>query len=160
MNIDAETNRPPIPCPDCAGMMYLQEKPPAWGKGVVYLCENRLSGCRGLLSAHPNGEPCGTPADAYTRQARRKVHQLFDPLWQEAEAMYLGDTAPLNPRKLRGIARSRAYQWLAEILNLPVKKCHISLMNVEDLRSAWRAIRLHKPTMYSIREWAKQRKQL
>lgn len=76
--------KPPIPCPDCSGLMRLQENPAAWGSGLVYLCENRPE-CRGLMSAHPNGDPCGTPADAYTRKARMAVHGLFDKLWQDAD---------------------------------------------------------------------------
>lgn len=90
------TTHPPIPCPDCSGMLHLKEKPRSWrgGSGFVYLCENWPQ-CRGLMSAHADGRPCGNPADAYTRKARSMV-QLFDPLWSDAPSMY-GPDCPLTP---------------------------------------------------------------
>lgn len=132
---------PPIPCPDCSGEMHLQKKPHSWrgGSDWVYLCENYPQ-CRGLMSAHPNGKPLGKPADAYTRRARRMVHRIFDPLWLNA------------PERC---ARRRAYQWLALHMGIPEKECHISMMNIEQLRHAWRTIVKEKPTPKIIREWAK-----
>lgn len=120
---------------------------------MVYLCENRPD-CRGLMSAHPNGEPCGTPADAYTRKARRIVHEAFDSLWQNAHEMY-GSDCTLDSKVLQSIARKRAYAWLAERMGISVEKCHISMMDVDMLRTAWRIIMKHKPTMESIRSLSK-----
>lgn len=152
------TTHPPIPCPDCSGMLHLKEKPRSWrgGSGFVYLCENWPQ-CRGLMSAHVDGRPCGNPADAYTRKARSTVHALFDPLWSDASAMY-GPDCPLKPAALRRIARNRAYRWLAEHMGMPFKECHVSMMNVNQLRHAWRTIKKHNPTPESIREWAKEKK--
>ena len=97
----------------------------------------------------------GKPADAYTRKARRTVHALFDPLWRDAPAMY-GADCPLKPAALRRIARSRTYMWLSHHMGMSHTDCHISMMDVEQLRSAWRTITNHKPTPESIRAWAKE----
>lgn len=148
---------PPIPCPDCTGMLHLQAKPTSWrgSSRYVYLCENRPQ-CRGLMSAHADGRPCGNPADAYTRQARSKLHTLFDPLWQDAPSMY-GPDCPHKPATLRRIARTRAYKWLAHHMGMPYRDCHISMMDLSELRHAWRTITKHNPSPESIREWAKER---
>lgn len=152
------TTHPPIPCPNCSGMLHLQEKPRSWrgGSRFVYLCENWPQ-CRGLMSAHADGRPCGNPADAYTRKARSTVHALFDPLWLDAPAMY-GPDCPLKPAALRRIARNRAYKWLAHHMGMPFKECHISMMDVEQLRHAWRTITKYNPTPESVRAWAKEKK--
>jgi hypothetical protein len=108
------------------------------------------------MSAHGDGRPCGNPADAYTRKARSTVHALFDPLWSYASAMY-GPDCPLKPAALRRIARNRAYKWLAHQMGMPFKDCHISMMDVEQLRHAWRTIKKHNPTPESVRAWAKEK---
>lgn len=152
------TYHPPIPCPDCYGLMYLKEKPRLWrgGSAFVYLCENWPK-CRGLMSAHPNGKPCGLPVDAYTRKARRMVHALFDPLWSDAHSMY-GPDCPIKPAKLRRRARVHAYKWLAHYMGIPFRECHISMMNIEQLRHAWRTIKKYNPTPESVRAWAKMKR--
>ena len=146
----------PLPCPDCSGMLHLREKPRSWrGKSsYVYLCENWPQ-CRGLMSAHPDGRPCGNPADAYTRQARHTLHQIFDPLWSAAPEMYGADCG-LKPAALRKIARRRAYKWLAAHMPMPFEDCHISMMNIDQLRQAWRTIKQNNPTAESVRAWTKE----
>ena len=150
---------PPIHCPDCSGMLHLQDKPRSWrgGSGVVYLCEHWPQ-CRGLMSAHADGRPCGNPADAYTRKARSTVHALFDSLWSDAANMY-GPGCTLKPAALRRIARNRAYKWLAHHMAMPFKGCHISMMDIDQLRHAWRIINAHSPTLESVRTWAKEQKE-
>ena len=150
--------QPQIPCPDCAGKLYLRDKPTSWrgSSQYVYLCENWPE-CRGLMSAHADGRPCENPADAHTRKARRMVHALFDQLWENAPAMY-GQDCTLKPAALRRIARNRAYKWLAEHMGMPFKECHVSMMNVNQLRHAWRTIKKHNPTPESVRAWAKEKR--
>jgi hypothetical protein len=41
---------------------------------------------------------------------------------------------------------------------MPFKECHISMMDVEQLRHAWRTITNHNPTPESVRAWAKEKK--
>ena len=129
-------------CPDCGAKLILQNKPAGWhgGSKFVYLCQN-WPRCRGLLSAHPDGRPCGTPADAYTRNARKIVHELFDPLWRNAKS------------KSRQKARIDAYSWLSAHCGIPQKECHISMMDLPQLRQVWRVIKQNSPTPESIEEW-------
>ena len=147
-------DRQPIKCPDCSGVLHLSKKPQAWcgGSEYVYLCENWPE-CRGLMSAHADGRPCGTPADAYTRKARSKVHALFDPLWSDVLAMY-GPDCPLQPRALQRIARNRAYKWPAHHMSIPSEGCHIAMMDLAQLRQAWRTLKRYNPTPESIRAWS------
>lgn len=68
-----------IECPDCGAPMK-----PKSGKGgrEFYGC-SRFPSCRGQAGMHPDGSPIGTPADRLTREARRRAHDEFDPLWAE-----------------------------------------------------------------------------
>ena len=129
-------------CPDCGAKLILQNKPAGWHGGgkFVYLCQN-WPRCRGLLSAHPDGRPCGKPADAYTRNARKIVHELFDPLWRNDKS------------KPRQKARIDAYSWLSAHCGIPKKECHISMMDLPQLRQVWRVIKQNSPTPESIEEW-------
>jgi hypothetical protein len=51
-----------------------------FGHGKIWLC-TRYPTCEGRVGAHPHGAPLGPLADQRTRDARRKVHELMDPLW-------------------------------------------------------------------------------
>jgi hypothetical protein len=55
------------------------------------------------------------PGDHETRQARNKLHRLFDPLWEEKVFK----------------SRHRAYRWLADSLGLDVADCHIGYFSKE-----------------------------
>jgi hypothetical protein len=52
--------------------------------------------------------PMGRLAKADLRDAKRRAHRAFDPLWQNA-----------------GLSRRVAYAWLAHQLRIPVVDCHI-----------------------------------
>ena len=134
-------------CPDCGAELILQNKPDGWqGRSrLVYLCQNWPI-CRGLASAHPDGRPCGKPADAYTRNARKLVHELFDPLWRNA------------PSKSQQKARIDAYAWLSAHCGIPKKECHISMMDLPQLRQVWRVIKQNSPTPESIEDWVNARR--
>lgn len=71
--------------------------------------------CKAYVGCHDAGQgqgdgttPKGTLANAQTRQARRRAHDVFDPLW--------------TGRRMR---RQEAYRWLAHELGLKVEDCHI-----------------------------------
>ena len=148
----------PINCPDCSGRLHLTEKPQSWrGKSqYVYLCENRPQ-CRGLMSAHPDGRPLGTPMPAGVRRARRLMHEIFDPLWMNAQDMY-SDFCAVPMETLQRIARNRTYAWLSAHTGIPEKQCHMGKMTLEQLRHAWLTIKKYNPTPESIRAWAKEKK--
>jgi len=157
---DAIPDKPPLECPDCDGVMRLQRKPAHWDGGGgpwVYLCENRPNGCRGLMSAHPNGEPEGVPAPQEIRTARRHCHSMFDRLWIGALAMPCYQGAERDPKRravVLGAARHRAYRFLADRLGISVDACHISMMtDIEQLRRFYKIARDATPEQ--IRDWAK-----
>lgn len=104
----------PVYCPDHDLRMRL-----TYGnlKGNLYYCcpEWAVSGCSGTVGAHPNGVPLGWPADAETKKARKRAHKAFDKLW-----------------KTGFCSRSRAYEWLREVMDLSAEAAHIGKMDKDQ----------------------------
>jgi hypothetical protein len=82
--------------------------------------------CGAWVGTHPGTENAlGGLANAELRAAKQAAHAAFDPLWQ---------------RKIRRDkcskrqARNAGYAWLAGQLGIPVKKCHIGMMNLDECR--------------------------
>ena len=157
---------PPIPCPDCNGMLRLEPMPPNWDNSGhrpwIYLCDQRHeTRCRGKLTAHPDGSPAGKPVTQAVRTARRQCHAVFDPLWQHAWHLYeiKERNATERARAVRRIQRSarlRAYAYMAERLGMAEEDCHIGhITDVETLRLFY--AEAQKATPEIIRAWAKQR---
>ena len=96
-----------VTCADCGAAMRLRESRYGW----FYSCE-KFPSCEGSHGAHPDGRPMGTPANAETKRARRRAHEVFDTLWKGG-AMRRGD----------------AYEWLAQQFGRPA---HIADMDVAD----------------------------
>lgn len=120
--------------------------------GSVWICHS----CAAWVGCHDGTNlPKGRLADATLRQAKRDVHDVFDGLWMNVREAYPEATGGLG--KLRGIARTRAYSWLAEQLGIPARDCHVGMFDVVTCRRAIAVIELHKPTPSSIRLWAKLR---
>lgn len=71
--------------------------------------------CCGMASW--NGKPLVTKA---TLAARQAAHRAFDPLWKDGL-----------------LTRTEAYAILAQKLGIPLKKCHMSIM---DEATAWRVV--------------------
>ncbi len=155
----------PLPCPDCDGFMHLQRKPRGWtGKSRwTYLCENYGTGCRGKVSAHPDGRPTGPPAPQQIRTLRSRCHEeAFDPLWKDAEKIYdIKEEADSGRRdaiaRIRFTARKRAYAWLAIQLGMTHEKCHIGqITDAETLDKIYELCRAQ--TTQGIRDFWKQGK--
>jgi len=66
--------------------------------------------------------PLGHPANASLRMLRRKVHILFDPLW--------------NTSKNKRRERYCKYKELAELMDLPNDLAHVALFNEEQCLKA------------------------
>lgn len=83
-----------------------------------WLCEP----CQAWVGCHKgnNAKPMGTPAKARLRRLRQDAHNAFDPLWK-------------SKCKIDGISRSKgrseAYKWLAGMMNIQEKQCHIGYFN-------------------------------
>lgn len=78
----------------------------------IYLCTN--DACKASVGVHEGTEhPLGTLADTNTKNARKKAHAAFDPIW-----------------KSRQMKRTEAYQWLADQLDIERWRCHISWFDI------------------------------
>lgn len=111
-------------------------KPCTWAPTSAHLYSGRDFGpvwecqpCRAWVGCHrdgagPHRRPLGTPADADDRDKRQRAHALFDPLWRRVME---------RDGVSQGVARSRAYRWLAEQLRVPPERCHIGMMHGRDL---------------------------
>lgn len=148
----AETTN--IRCPECSGLMRLRNS----RFGPFYGCEN-FPDCRATHGAHPDGRPLGTPANSETKRARIAAHAAFDGLWAGAADMY-----PLREprgsserekaeRRIRRVARHRAYVWLSERLGIPFDDCHIGAFDLGMCRRAIEAC--FKVTPFEVRRWHK-----
>ena len=80
-----------------------------------WLCEP----CRAYVGCHPNGMPFGRLANSELRLAKRKVHDLFDPIWKSGK-----------------VSRSEAYGQLAKLMGIPKFKCHIGMFSLDECRKA------------------------
>ena len=95
-------------CPYChvAGVLVPTQYGRRW--------ECPMDGCDARVGVHrnsPRAAPIGTMARGPLRVARMKAHDAFDPLWK--------DQPPEFP------SRKAAYSWLAGVIGVPVKRCHI-----------------------------------
>lgn len=136
-----------LDCSECTGVMFLT----SGLYGPYYSCEN-FPNCKVTHGAHPNGDPLGVPADKETRAARVHAHAAFDKLWNNAESMYQ-NIPPESYKRVRRVARNRAYQWLQEVMGLSEKEAHIGSM---DIARCFLAIDFCNSTNADrIRVWAK-----
>lgn len=145
----------PVTCADCGSPMELRNS----RFGRFYGC-TRFPVCRGTHGAHQqDGRPLGIPANAATKQARVEAHDALDQLWWEAPALYElpNDQRMRGPlvKRLRRVARTRAYRWLAEQLGIDPKRCHVGEMDEATCRRVVEACRDASPA--TVRAWAKAR---
>ncbi len=78
----------------------------------MYLCRD----CGACVGTHKGTvRPLGRMASREVRQARRRAHSVFDPLWSSGE-----------------MTRSGAYKWLSEQMGIKKRYCHIGYFGVEE----------------------------
>lgn len=76
--------------------------------------------CGAYVGCHPGTRSAlGSCAGPATRAARSRAHAFFDPIWR---------------RKI--MKRSQAYAALAEQMGIPVQRCHISWMGLDEANRA------------------------
>ena len=69
--------------------------------------------CNAWVGCHQGSDkPLGRIANAELRSKKIQAHAAFDPLWRE------GDSKLFKTRK-------KAYSWLADVLGIEVRRCHI-----------------------------------
>lgn len=96
----------PLDCPTCRVPMRL--KPSQYGNGFFYGCRN-YPRCKMTASAHPDGRPAATPADAETKQLRVRAHELFDTLWKGKRPPYTRSEAYLRLQSWLGLRSDEAH---------------------------------------------------
>lgn len=103
-----------LACPDCGAPMRLlvsrEGGPPYYG--CSRFAETR---CPGAHGADLKGAPLGVPGNRATRDARRRAHDAFDPLWREL-----------------GMDRGAAYRLLEARMGLGATDGHIGRMTIEQ----------------------------
>jgi hypothetical protein len=79
--------------------------------------------CGAWVGCHPGTtKPLGILANAELRRAKQGVHAVFDPLWQAKQA---------RDKCGKGIARRKAYAWLARELGIAFEQCHVGMFDEE-----------------------------
>jgi len=67
---------------------------------------------------HTGEEPLGRLANAELRKLKSEAHAVFDPLWKNGKFK----------------SRGKAYNWLANTLNIPKVECHIGMMDEQTCK--------------------------
>lgn len=110
-------------CPHCCCAVSLVDNRAIYGQPQgswpwVYLCSNRT--CAAFVEVHPGTDfAVGGLATAVVRVARKRVKDLFNPLWQTGR-----------------LSRSDAYRELAHEMSIPTADCHFSLFDAAMCRRA------------------------
>lgn len=112
------------------------------------------------------GKPLGTAANEELRKARVHCHALVDPIWQRAYLLPDYASARQHPLAadrtkalaiIKRTARVRVYAYMGEVLGLGVEHCHIAMLDLEECRALYRAMR--GVSYAQIREWSQERRQ-
>lgn len=90
-----------------------------WRTSRMYVC-SRYPKCDARVGCHPNTEkPLGFLANAKLRNARRKAHTAFDPIW-----------------KNKVMPRYNAYDWLSKRMGVHIDDCHFGNFDLDDCHRA------------------------
>lgn len=112
-----------VRCPYCGNAADRVQN--QWG--IKYECPP----CDARVGCHPGTDtPLGTMANASLRSARMAAHAAFDPIWKE-----------------HGMRRASAYRWLASMLGISKRRCHIALFDEALCRSTVEHARAFVRTM-------------
>lgn len=92
-----------------------------YGSGMMYYCTS----CGAYVGTHEPrpDEAYGILANQEMREMKRKCHDLFDESWLHEN----------NRRK----ARKKAYQDLANKLDIPVEECHFGFFDMDMLQRVY-----------------------
>lgn len=116
---------PPITwCHYCGSDVSIEENKEVYGRNFgdypwIYLCDSPA--CGAYVGIHPNTNiPLGTLANAETREARRRVKNIF--------------------LQWCGNKRDKAYPLLAQAMGIPSSECHFGWFDLEMCKAAERAL--------------------
>lgn len=111
-------------CPYCLGNTEYLDSSIIYGRsyGMIYLC----SPCDAYVGVHKGTDTAlGRLANKELREAKKKAHAYFDPLWQRA----------VRQGRKKNEARNSAYKWLAKEMGIERDVCHIGMFDVESCES-------------------------
>lgn len=103
-----------VKCPYCQQLAKFVDSKVIYRKsyGMIYICfpcDARVGIERGT------DKPLGTLANKELREARKRAHAAFDPLWK---------------KKGRKKSRGKMYRLLADAMNIQVQRSHIAMFDV------------------------------
>lgn len=105
-------------CPYCGGKATLVSASKVYPhsskfqKDKMWVCEHYPK-CDAYVGCHPGTEiPLGRLANEKLRKLKVEAHRQFDPIW-----------------KCGLMTRKEAYKWLADMLRIKEKDCHIGMFN-------------------------------
>lgn len=106
-------------CPYCGNEAKFMSSKEFYGKDFgsnLYVCRP----CDAYVGTHGKGKtPLGTMANQRLRELRKTAHSIFDPMWRGKYKM----------------SRSKAYAWMAEVMDLPGEKAHIGMFNDDQCKA-------------------------
>lgn len=103
--------------------------------------------CESYVGCHDEGiSPLGILADKELRGMKMDVHKLFDPIWK-----YYVEVKGMVKNK----ARNKAYQWLADEMELNKKECHVGYFDKDQCREALRVLNRTYANSISLRNFKK-----
>ena len=89
--------------------------------GPIYYCHD----CKAWVGTHrDSNRALGRVANKELREAKKKAHSAFDPLWRKA----------VNNGRKKNEARAAAYKWLSEQMETPIEYTHIGMFDVEQCK--------------------------
>jgi len=114
-----------LECPYCGAASELVDSSVIYGKsyGMIYLC----SPCDAYVGVHKGWDgkrALGSLANKELREARKKAHSLFDPIWKNA----------IKTGWDKYEARKSAYRWLSYKMSIPDYQTHIGMFDVEQCK--------------------------
>jgi len=105
---------------------------------IFYSCDP----CGAYVGTHKvSTKPLGRPGNEETRNARKHLHKILDPIWKNAwQSPAYGRIDPSDREARLSItrsARSRVYRFLAECMGISREQCHTAMFDIEQCRFAW-----------------------
>lgn len=97
--------------PNIAGGLWIYPHRLDLADKYYYLCH-----CGAYVGCHKGSTiPLGSPCGNETREARIIAHSVFDKIWKQGT-----------------MTRKEAYKWLSSMTDIPKKRCHIGMMNLNE----------------------------
>lgn len=89
--------------------------------------------CKAYVGTHKNNpkhKRLGRLANAELRQAKKRAHFAFDPLWRRGD-----------------MNRREAYKWISEELQILPRYCHIGMFNLKQCKKLIKICNNRNPTI-------------